>query len=66
MLHHLQDYRAGLEHLKSLARPGGTVALVDNVCRELYGSAFPGARFDDLDFALAMSWTAPRKGDEVQ
>ena len=35
MLHHLEDYRAGLEHLKSLVRPGGTVALVDNVC-DLY------------------------------
>jgi SAM-dependent methyltransferase len=35
MLHHLPDYRAGLEQLKSLVRPGGTVALVDNVC-DLY------------------------------
>ncbi|KOG82249.1 class I SAM-dependent methyltransferase [Streptomyces varsoviensis] len=119
-LHHLKDYRAGLEHLKSLVRPGGTVALIDNVCdpyptpprraytwpalwnfpgeirrvglrdawfqlrfwhsrpwlahllsdrylsrerfRELYGSVFPGARFDDLGFALAMSWTAPPNG----
>ncbi|MEU1785022.1 class I SAM-dependent methyltransferase [Streptomyces sparsogenes] len=32
MLHHLEDCRAGLEHLKSLVRPGGTVALIDNVC----------------------------------
>jgi SAM-dependent methyltransferase len=117
MLHHLPDYRAGLEHLRDLVRPGGTVALIDNVCdlyptpprkaytrparrdfpaeirrvglrdawfqlrfwhsrpwlahllsdrylsrgqfRELYGSVFPGARFDDLGFALAMAWTAP-------
>jgi SAM-dependent methyltransferase len=117
MLHHLQDYRAGLEHLRNLVRPGGTVALIDNVCdryptpprkaytwparwnfpgeirrvgardawfqlrfwhsrpwlahllsdrylsrgqfRDLYGSVFPGARFDDLGFALAMAWTAP-------
>lgn len=117
MLHHVADYRAALEHLKGLARPGGTVALIDNVCdpyptppreaytrparrgfptevrrlglrdawfqlrfwhsepwlahllsdrylsrdrfRELYGSVYPGARFDDLGFALAMSWTAP-------
>ncbi|MFG3408802.1 class I SAM-dependent methyltransferase [Streptomyces sp. NPDC048142] len=124
MLHHLEDYRAGLEHLKSLARPGGTVALIDNVCdlyptpprkaytwpavwsfpaeirrvglrdawfqlrfwhsrpwlahllsdhylsreqfRELYGSVFPGARFDDLGFALAMVWTAPTSRSEVQ
>ena len=123
MLHHLEDYRAGLEHLKSLVRPGGTVALVDNVCdlyptpprkaytwpalwsfpreirrvglrdawfqvrfwhskpwlahllsdrylsreqfRELYGSVFPGARFDDLGFALGMTWTAPPSGGEV-
>ncbi|MFD7922974.1 class I SAM-dependent methyltransferase [Streptomyces sp. NPDC059740] len=120
MLHHLADYRAGLEHLKGLVRPGGTVALVDNVCdrcptpprkaytwpalgnfpreirrvglrdawfqlrfwhsrpwlahllsdrylsraqfRALYGSVFPGARFDDLGFALAMVWTAPPSG----
>ncbi|MEU5978572.1 methyltransferase domain-containing protein [Streptomyces sp. NPDC047315] len=118
MLHHLEDYRAGLEHLKGLVRPGGTVALVDNVSdrrptpprwaytwaarlgfpgevrrvglrdawfqlrfwhsrpwlahllsdrylsrgqfRELYGNVFPGARFDDLGFALAMAWTAPQ------
>ncbi|GLF97322.1 class I SAM-dependent methyltransferase [Streptomyces yaizuensis] len=124
MLHHLEDCRAGLEHLKSLVRPGGTVALIDNVCdpyptpprraytwpavwgfpgeirrvglrdawfqlrfwhsrpwlahllsdrylsrarfRELYGSVFPGARFDDLGFALAMTWTAPPNGDGVQ
>jgi SAM-dependent methyltransferase len=124
MLHHLEDYRAALEHLKSLVRPGGTVALIDNVCdlyptpprkaytwpalwsfpgeirrvglrdawfqlrfwhsgpwlahllsdrylsreqfRELYGSVFPGARFDDLGFALAMVWTAPPSGREVQ
>ncbi|MER5352956.1 methyltransferase domain-containing protein [Kitasatospora sp. NPDC002551] len=117
MLHHLEDYRAGLEHLKSLVRPGGTVALIDNVSdlcptppraaytwpavwgfprsvrelglrdawfmlrfwhskpwldhllsdrylsrdqfRSLYGSVFPGAHFDDLGFALAMSWKAP-------
>ncbi|TDD29931.1 methyltransferase domain-containing protein [Kribbella turkmenica] len=31
MMHHLPDYRGGLEHLKSLVRPGGTVAIVDNV-----------------------------------
>jgi ubiquinone/menaquinone biosynthesis C-methylase UbiE len=120
MLHHVHDYRAGLEHLKALVRPGGTVALVDNVCdwcptpprevythparrefirevrrlglrdawfqlrfwhdrtwlahllsdrylsreqfRELYGSVFPGARFDDLGFALGMCWTAPAAG----
>ena len=120
VLHHLEDYRAGLEQLKSLVRPGGTVALIDNVCdlyptpprraytwpawwnfpseirrvglrdawfelrfwhsrpwlahllsdrylsrdrfRELYGSVFPGARFDDLGFALAMAWTAPSSG----
>ena len=118
MMHHIADYRAGLEYLKSLVRPGGTVAVIDNVCdwcptpprevytqgarrgfpsavrrlglrdawfelrfwhskpwlahllsdryltrdqfRELYGSVYPGARFDDLGFALAMSWTAPR------
>ncbi|MFF3392093.1 class I SAM-dependent methyltransferase [Streptomyces sp. NPDC002669] len=117
VFHHLDDYRAGLEHVKGLVRPGGTVALIDNVCdqyptpprkaytwpalwnfpaeirrvglrdawfqlrfwhsrpwlahllsdrylsreqfRELYGSVFPGARFDDLGFALAMAWTAP-------
>ncbi|WP_020386617.1 class I SAM-dependent methyltransferase [Kribbella catacumbae] len=35
MMHHLPDYRAGLEQLKSLVRPGGTVAVVDNVC-DLY------------------------------
>jgi ubiquinone/menaquinone biosynthesis C-methylase UbiE len=35
MMHHLPNYRAGLEQLKSLVRPGGTVALVDNVC-DLY------------------------------
>jgi len=124
MLHHLEDYRAGLEHLKGLVRPGGTVALIDNVCdhyptpprkaytwpalwsfpgeirrvglrdawfqlrfwhsrpwlahllsdrylsreqfRDLYGSVFPGARFDDLGFALALVWTAPPNGDEAQ
>jgi SAM-dependent methyltransferase len=118
MLHHLEDYRAGLEHIKGLVRPGGTAALVDNVCdlyptpprqaytwpalwnfpgqvrrvglgdawfqlrfwysqpwlahllsdrylsreqfRSLYASVFPGARFDDLGFALAMAWTAPQ------
>ncbi|MGW1428107.1 class I SAM-dependent methyltransferase [Streptomyces sp. NPDC002431] len=123
MLHHLKDCRAGLEHLKSLARPGATVALVDNVCdarptpprraytwparwnfprevrrlglrdawfqlrfwhsrpwlahllsdrylsraqfRELYGSVFPGARFDDLGFALAMVWKAPTTRDQA-
>jgi SAM-dependent methyltransferase len=32
MMHHLPDYRAGLEHVKGLVRPGGTVAVVDNVC----------------------------------
>ncbi|MFJ8391868.1 class I SAM-dependent methyltransferase [Streptomyces sp. NPDC094144] len=122
MLHHLEDYRAGLERLKGLARPGGTVALIDNVCdlyptpprkaytwpalwgfpgeirrvglrdawfqlrfwhdrrwlahllsdrylsreqfRDLYGSVFSGARFDDLGFALAMAWTAPPSGGE--
>jgi SAM-dependent methyltransferase len=32
MLHHLKDYHAGLEHLRNLVRPGGTVALIDNVC----------------------------------
>jgi SAM-dependent methyltransferase len=115
MLHHLGDYRAGLERLKVLIRPGGTVALIDNVCdlyptpprkaytwpallnfpgeiqrvglrdawfqlrfwhsqpwlahllsdrylsreqfRNLYGSVFTGARFDDLGFAMAMAWT---------
>lgn len=35
MMHHLPDYRAGLEQLKSLVKPGGTVAVVDNVC-DLY------------------------------
>jgi SAM-dependent methyltransferase len=35
MMHHLPDYRAGLEQLKSLVRPGGTVAVIDNVC-DLY------------------------------
>ncbi|WP_112244876.1 class I SAM-dependent methyltransferase [Kribbella monticola] len=35
MMHHVPNYRAGLEQLKSLVRPGGTVALVDNVC-DLY------------------------------
>ena len=118
MMHHLPDYRAGLQHLKSLVRPGGTVAVVDNVCdlyptpprraytwgawwglpgeigriglrdalfevrfwhskpwlehllsdrylsrdqfREVYDSVFPGARYDDLGFALAMSWKDPR------
>jgi SAM-dependent methyltransferase len=117
MLHHLKNYRAGLDHLKSLVRPGGTVAVIDNVCdlyptppreaytwpavrgfprelrrlgprdawfqlrfwhskpwlthllsdrylsrdqfRALYASIFPGAQFDDLGFALAMSWKAP-------
>jgi SAM-dependent methyltransferase len=117
MLHHLPDYRTGLEHLKGLVRPGGTVALIDNVCdlyptppreaytrpavrqfprevrrlglrdawfqlrfwhskpwlahllsdrylsrdqfRDLSTKVFPGARFDDLGFALAMTWTAP-------
>jgi ubiquinone/menaquinone biosynthesis C-methylase UbiE len=117
MLHHLADYRAGLEHFKRLVRPGGTVALVDNVCdhyptpprkvytrpavrefprevrrlgvcdawfqlrfwyskpwlahllsdeylsrtqfRALYTDVFPEAHFDDLGFALAMTWTAP-------
>ncbi|GAB2680798.1 class I SAM-dependent methyltransferase [Kribbella swartbergensis] len=115
MMHHLPDYRAGLEHLKSLVRPGGTVAVVDNVSdryptppravylvgvwlgfprqiarhgwrdawfefrfwhskpwldhlasdrylsrrqfRELYDDVFPGARYTDLGFALAMRWT---------
>jgi len=123
MLHHIADYRAALEHLKSLVRPGGTAALIDNVCdhyptpprevytqparrdfprevrrlglrdawfqlrfwhskpwlahllsdrylsreqfRGLYGSVFPGARFDDLGFALAMSWTAPPTSTEI-
>jgi SAM-dependent methyltransferase len=122
-LHHLPDCRGGLEHLKSLVRPGGTVALIDNVCdrwptptrrayalgaiasfprellrlgprdawfrlrfwhsepwlahllsdrylsreqfRALYGSVFPGARFDDLGYALAMSWTAPGSAGSV-
>lgn len=117
MMHHLPDYRAGLEQLKSLVRPGGTVAVVDNVSdnyptpprwvyligawlgfpreigrlglrdawfelrfwhsgpwlehllsdrylsraqfRDLYETVFPGAQYDDLGFALAMSWTAP-------
>lgn len=120
MMHHLPDYRAGLEQLKSLVRPGGTVALLDNVSdlyptpprwvytagakrgflpsvrrvglrdawfelrfwhskpwldhllsdvylsrvafRELYDEVFPGARYDDLGFALAMSWTDQRTG----
>ena len=31
MMHHLPEYRAGLEHLKAMVRPGGTVAIVDNV-----------------------------------
>lgn len=31
LMHHLPDYRAGLEHLKSLVRPGGVVAVIDNV-----------------------------------
>lgn len=124
MLHHLEDYRAGLECLRSLVRPGGTVALIDNVCdlyptplrkaytwpalwgfpgeirrvglrdawfqlrfwhnrrwlahllsdrylsreqfRDLYGSVFPGARFDDLGFALAMAWTAPPSGGDLR
>ena len=35
MMHHLPDYRAGLQQLKDLVRPGGTVAVVDNVC-DLY------------------------------
>lgn len=123
-LHHLADYRAGLAHLKGLVRPGGTVALIDNVCdpyptpprraytwpalwsfpreirrvglrdawfqlrfwhsgpwlahllsdryltreqfRDLYGSVFPGARFDDLGFALAMTWTAPPSRAETR
>ena len=30
--------------------------------RELYTGVFPGIRFDDLDFALAMAWTAPATG----
>jgi hypothetical protein len=34
--------------------------------RDLYGGVFPGARFDDLGFALAMVWTAPPSGGEVQ
>ncbi|MET9296847.1 class I SAM-dependent methyltransferase [Streptomyces sp. NPDC003077] len=121
-LHHLEDYRAGLEHLKALVRPGGTVALIDNVSdrhptppraaytwpalwnfpgeirrvglrdawfqlrfwhsrpwlayllsdrylsreqfRELYGSVFPGARFEDLGFALGMVWRASAGGGE--
>ncbi|ONI67721.1 SAM-dependent methyltransferase [Kribbella sp. ALI-6-A] len=120
MMHHLPDYRAGLEQLKSLVRPGGTVAVIDNVSdryptpprwvytvgaklgfpasvrrlglrdawfelrfwhskpwlehllsdvylsraafRALYVSVFPGARYDDLGFALAMSWTDQRAG----
>ncbi|MFJ4912899.1 class I SAM-dependent methyltransferase [Streptomyces sp. NPDC088726] len=117
MMHHIKDYQGGLERLRSLVRPGGVVALIDNVSdryptppreayttpavrdfpkevrrvglrdawfllrfwhstpwldhllsdrylsraqfREIYGRVFPGARFDDLGFALAMSWTAP-------
>jgi hypothetical protein len=120
MMHHLPDYRAGLLQLKSLVRPGGTVAVVDNVSdrwptpprwayqvgaclgfpgslrrlglrdawfqfrfwhskpwlehlmsdrylsraqfREIYASVFPGARYDDLGFALAMRWTDDRAG----
>ncbi|GAA2831737.1 hypothetical protein [Nonomuraea rubra] len=31
--------------------------------RDVYGSVFPGARFDDLGFALAMVWTAPASGE---
>ncbi|MGR6918797.1 hypothetical protein ACU635_31500 [[Actinomadura] parvosata] len=31
--------------------------------RGLYGSVFPGARFDDLGFALGMVWTAPTSGE---
>ncbi|WBQ05396.1 class I SAM-dependent methyltransferase [Kribbella sp. CA-293567] len=118
MMHHLPDYRAGLEQLRSLVRPGGTVAVVDNVSdlyptpprwiytegalrgfpaevrriglraawfqlrfwfsepwlahlasdsylsrdqfRLVYDEVFPGARYDDLGFALAMSWTDER------
>ncbi|MGW7022483.1 class I SAM-dependent methyltransferase [Streptomyces decoyicus] len=123
MMHHIEDYQAGLEHLRDLVRPGGVVALIDNVSdryptppreayttpavlefpkevrrvglrnawfllrfwhskpwldhllsdrylsraqfRELYGSVFPGAHFDDLGFALAMSWTAPSQRPTV-
>ncbi|MGW3350803.1 hypothetical protein ACWDA3_46510 [Nonomuraea rubra] len=42
MLHHIEDYRAGLEHLKSLVRPGGVVAVADNVC-DLYPTPPRGA-----------------------
>lgn len=117
MMHHVPDYRAGLERLRALVRPGGTVAVIDNVrdrgptpprraytwparwnfpaearrlgvrdawftlrfwhdrrwlahlssdrylsrrqFRDVYGAVFPGARFDDLGFALGMVWVAP-------
>ena len=48
------------------AHPGPRLYLSRNQFRELYGSVFPGARFDDLGFALAMAWTAPPSGGEVQ
>ncbi|MEU7154746.1 methyltransferase domain-containing protein, partial [Streptomyces sp. NPDC045456] len=39
MLHHLEDYRAGLEHLKSLVRPGGTITLMLHGLRNQVGDS---------------------------
>ena len=56
MLHHLQDYRAGLEHLRNLVRPGGTVALIDNVC-DRYPTPPRKA------YTWPARWTSPARSD---